>query len=124
MRRTHPDPTLKECVDLTLNCYRICEETLQHCLRSGGKHVERDHIQSLMSCVTVCDAHIRLMLSASPLHERSAKLCAAACHACFESCSFFLGDLQMKRCAEACKACAEACDTLAQQGPEAAVEMA
>jgi hypothetical protein len=115
------DARMEECVNQCLSCYRVCLETVQHCLKRGGKHAEAEHIRLLLDCVDICHTSADFMLRGSPLHVRTCAVCAEACERCAESCESMAGDDDtMRRCAEACRACAESCRTMSAEAKGAA----
>ena len=105
---------MQRCIQECRNCASICLETVQHCLKLGGKHAEPAHIRMLMDCAEICQTSANFMLRGSPLHARACALCADACDRCAESCeSTADGDEQMQRCADECRRCAESCREMA-----------
>lgn len=45
---TQMSPDIERCISECLNCYRICLQTVQHCLEKGGKHAAPEHIRPLL----------------------------------------------------------------------------
>ena len=44
---TETDQDLQACIDACNHCYRTClQMAMTHCLESGGKHVEADHLRA------------------------------------------------------------------------------
>ncbi len=105
----HMRQQMQQCIQECLSCFSVCEQTLAHCLRKGGKHAAADHVQRLMDCGESCRLSASMMSRESPFHARQCALCADICKACEESCEEFGDDAQMKACAEACRSCYEAC---------------
>ncbi len=97
------------CVDSCIECYKVCTETLPHCLELGGRHAEASHITLLLNCARICQLSADFMLTGSPLHVHTCKACAEICQQCADDCASMTDDEQMKRCAEICKRCAESC---------------
>jgi hypothetical protein len=106
-------PGMQQCIDACLHCYRTCRETaMNHCLESGGRHVEPAHFRLMINCSEICRTSAEFMMSASPLHAHVCAACAVVCVACAESCE----DIgQMDECAQACRACAQNCRQMASQ---------
>ena len=103
------DEKMQACIKDCLACATVCEQTITHCLRKGGKHAAPDHIQLLTDCAAMCQTSAMMMARNSSFHARHCALCADVCKACEESCEQFGADAQMKACADACRTCHEAC---------------
>lgn len=94
----------------SLNCHRICVETIAYCLKMGGKHVESDHMQILTDCAEICKLNASFMIRNSTFNGRVAELCADICEKCAASCEVVNpADTQLKTCAEMCRKCASSC---------------
>ena len=105
---------LEDCIENCLECYRVCVETLQYCLRMGGAHAELAHIRLLSDCVQICQVSADFMIRASKLHSETCAACAEICARCAENCAAFgAEDDQMQECASVCRRCAESCDRMA-----------
>ena len=105
---------IRRCIQHCLDCYSICQETVQHCLKLGGRHAEAKHIGLLQTCAKICDTSAAFMLSGSEYHNRTCAVCAEVCASCAESCAGMAeGDETMLRCADACRSCAESCRRMA-----------
>jgi hypothetical protein len=103
------NPEMKKCVDECMSCHAICTETIDYCLRKGGKHAEATHIRTLMDCAESCITSVDFMLRGSELHTQTCATCAVVCDACAKSCESMQDDPTMKRCADVCRRCAEEC---------------
>lgn len=100
------------CIDACLTCHRACEEmALDHCLREGGRHVERTHYTLMLNCADICRTAAHFMMADSDLHPAVCGVCADVCAACAESCSRLRG---MERCVDACRACETHCRQMAE----------
>ncbi len=110
---THTSSKMQQCIDECLACHRVCLETVQHCLRMGGKHAEASHIRLLQDCAQICGTSADFMLRGSDLHARTCGVCAEVCERCAESCAQLGGDTQMKACEDACRRCAASCREMA-----------
>jgi hypothetical protein len=98
---------MQNCIDECLQCYQTCtREAMNHCLETGGKHVEPNHFRLMMNCAEMCRTAADFMLSGSALHVRVCAVCADVCDACAENCEQ-IGD--MDDCAQACRRCAQTC---------------
>ncbi|MDP3965763.1 MAG: four-helix bundle copper-binding protein [bacterium] len=95
-------------VTYTLECYRACTETIQHCLKMGGEHVEQKHLNLMMDCAKACLTAADFFMRDSEYRDKMGALCAEVCDACAKSCDALDGE-EMKRCVKACRDCAAAC---------------
>jgi hypothetical protein len=102
---------MRECVDHCLACHRIClQMAMNHCLETGGQHVEPPHFRLMMNCAEICQTSANFMLSGSDLHHLTCGVCAEVCRRCAEDCAR-VGD--MDECVRACRVCAESCEKMA-----------
>ncbi len=99
-------------VQNTLDCYHVCTETIQHCLKMGGKHVEQKHLNLMMDCAKICLTMADFLMRNSEYSKKLGSICAAICDTCAKSCEAVGLDDEMKRCIKACKKCAETCKDL------------
>jgi len=99
---------LKKCASECSRCHEVCIETMNHCLKSGGKHVEQKHFTLMIDCAQICATNSDFLLRQSSLHAETCRACAEVCDACADDCEK-LGDEHMKRCATTCRSCAESC---------------
>ena len=113
---------LEDCIDICLESYRLCVETLQYCLRMGGAHAEATRISRLTDCLQICQLNADFMIRGSELHAETCAACAEICARCAEDCASFTDDDQMQDCAEACMRCAQSCARMAgEQDPDQSV---
>ena len=106
--------TWKQCVDDCLNCYRICHESaFNHCLETGGAHVEPEHFRLMADCAQICRASADFMLRRSAHYTAMCALCAEVCTACATSCEALK---DMEECAKACRRCADSCTAMVTAG--------
>jgi hypothetical protein len=105
---------MQRCIQECRNCASICLETVQHCLKLGGKHAEPAHIRMLMDCAEICQASANFMQRGSPLHMQTCAACAEVCKACAEDCERFKDDEMMAACAQACRSCEASCRQMAR----------
>ena len=100
---------VKECITLCWECRNECQETLfLHCLPTGGKNVEAEHVKLMADCIQACQTAADFMTRGSALHASQCAACADVCEACAKSCESIGGE-EMKRCAEICRRCAASC---------------
>lgn len=110
MEHQHPD--MQACIDDCLQCHERClQDAMNHCLESGGAHVEPEHFRLMMNCAEMCRTAAHFMLSSSSLHAKVCATCADVCEACARSCEQ-LDD--MSACAAACRRCAASCRRMSQ----------
>ena len=102
---------MQACIDACSHCHQICLQTaMNHCLESGGKHLEPEHFRLMINCAEICQTSLNFMLSGSRLSNHVCGVCARICDACAESCEKLDG---MEECARACRKCAESCRSMA-----------
>lgn len=108
------DPDLEICIENCMECHRTCLETLQYCLRLGGRHAQIEHIRRLSDCADICQTAADFMIRGSDLHRETCAVCAEICTRCADDCAALAAnDLQMQECAEVCAQCAETCRAMA-----------
>lgn len=101
---------MDEAIKDSLDCYRICLETISYSLKKGGRYVDPDHIQILIDCEQICNLDAAYLIRNSIFAGRTAELCADICEKCAASCEAIdPGDTQLKACAEVCRKCANSC---------------
>jgi hypothetical protein len=102
---------LQTCIEDCLRCYRTCRQTaMDHCLETGGPHVEPEHFRLMVACAEACRSAADIMLIGVPLHRSVCRACAEICEACARSCEPLDG---MEECVRVCRACAESCFAMA-----------
>ena len=107
----HSEHNMQACIEACSHCHQVCLQTsMNHCLNTGGKHVEADHFRLLTSCAEICQTSANFQLINSHFHLRLCELCAEVCEACAVDCETIGG---MDECVAACKACAENCRQMA-----------
>jgi uncharacterized protein DUF326 len=111
----HLNTQMQRCIQECLSCFTVCEQTLQHCLRKGGRYVEAEHVKLLVDCAESCRMSAAMMSRESRYHGMHCAMCAEICKACEESCERFGDDAQMKACADACRSCSDACRKMSVQ---------
>lgn len=100
---------MRECIEICQECQDTCQETLsEHCLKMGGKHVEKEHVKLMMDCIEACQTAANFMRRGSQLHAYECAACAEICEACVKSCER-IGGKEMEHCAEICRRCADSC---------------
>src|SRR4051794_14963794 len=102
---------MSRCIETCLACYKTCLSTaMNHCLETGGKHVEPKHFRLMMACAEICRTSAHFMLINTPHHKHTCRECAEICAECANDCKT-IGD--MDECVSACEACAESCRKMA-----------
>ena len=102
--------SMLDCIADCLECVETCNSTLNHCLSMGGKHVETEHIKTMIACADICALSAQWMGREFKFHTDLCRTCAEVCKACAESCDKIgADDEKMQDCVDACRACAESC---------------
>lgn len=101
---------VERCIDECTRCYNICLETVEYCLKRGGRYEEAHHIRRLFDCAEACRTNGSFMLRGSDLYPSTCILCAEACVRCAQSCEQLQDDEYLRICTEACSRCAEICE--------------
>ena len=100
---------LFDCITLAWQCRAECQEILfHHCLPTGGKHAEPEHVRIMIDCIEICQTAADFMTRSSSQHAATCAACAEVCDACALSCEKIGGE-EMKRCAALCRRCARCC---------------
>lgn len=108
---TYTKHDMQACIAACTRCYQICLHMgMNHCLETGGEHVEPTHFRLLMSCAEICQTSANFMLSGAAHSSAVCAICAEICEACAIDCEK-IGD--MDPCVEACRDCAETCKQMA-----------
>jgi len=107
LAHTPTEHAMQACIEACSHCHQVCLQTaMNHCLETGGPHVEANHFRLMMSCAEICQTSANLQLSGSRFQHRFCEICAEVCEACAEDCEKLGG---MEECAKVCRACAESC---------------
>lgn len=102
---------LQACIVDCLECYSLCrQEAMNHCLESGGRHVDPDHFRLMQDCAEICRTAAEFMLGSSVFYPQLCGLCAQVAEACAQSCEDVGG---LEACARACRGCAQSCRRMA-----------
>ncbi|MFA5017725.1 MAG: four-helix bundle copper-binding protein [Methylobacter sp.] len=108
---THTEHAMQACIEACSHCHQVCLQTaMNHCLKTGGKHVEAEHFRLMISCAEICQTSANFQLSSSKFSHRLCEVCAEVCEACAADCKK-IGD--MDDCVEACEKCAKSCREMA-----------
>jgi hypothetical protein len=118
MIEDHTHDEMQDGIEECLNCHAVCTMTLQHCIASGGDHVEVNLIGLILDCAEMCQTSANFMLRGSPYHVITCAACAELCRACEEACRAIAGDEQLSHCADVCASCADSCDRMAEMGAD------
>lgn len=114
----HDQERLQECIEECLNCYAACTMTAQHCLATGGEHVDVNLVGVLLDCAEICHVSANFMLRGSPYHAITCAACAELCRECADGCRTIPDDEQLAHCADMCMTCAESCERMASAHSE------
>lgn len=102
---------MRDCIDNYLRCYQTCfGMAMNHCLESGGKHVDPAHFRLMTACAEMCRTSAHFMRMSSPHHNHVCGECAEICTECAGDCERIGG---MEDCVKVCRACAESCRSMA-----------
>ena len=106
-------PEMRQCIEATSDCYKICSETLSHSLE-GGSFWNPRQLRALIDCCEVLQATENALLRGSSLSIMLAAVCVEACESVAESCRLLDGsDEMLAACAETCDETADCCRQLA-----------
>ncbi|MET3997079.1 plasmid stabilization system protein ParE [Bradyrhizobium sp. S3.9.2] len=68
---------MTRCIELCLGCYRTCHGmAMNHCLETGGTHVEPRHFRLMMACAEIWRTAAHFMLINTPHHGHTCGECA------------------------------------------------
>lgn len=105
------DPKLAACIEACNRAHGVSlAMAMNHCLETGGEHVEPKHFRLMNDCAQACATAADFMLRSSEFHAAMCGLCADVCDTCADSCATLDG---MESCVEACRACAASCREMA-----------
>ncbi|WP_432744832.1 four-helix bundle copper-binding protein [Methylobacter sp. G7] len=108
---SHTDQAMQACIEACNHCHQVCLQTaMNHCLKTGGKHIEAEHFRLMMNCAEICQVSANFQLSSSHFSHRLCEVCTEVCEACAADCEKLGG---MDECVEACEQCAESCRKMA-----------
>lgn len=114
----HSQEEMKKCAQLCQDCHALCTQTIQHCLKLGGRHAAPEHIGLLLDCAQLCETTAQYLLRSSSLHERICDICAEVCRQCAENCVQIARDDQvLEQCVETCRRCADSCEHMSPKSP-------
>ncbi|MCC7092003.1 four-helix bundle copper-binding protein [Nitrosomonas sp. JL21] len=110
---THDKHDIQACISACNHCHQVCLQTaMNHCLETGGKHVEANHFRLLMNCADICQTSANFLLSGTHQHTLC-EVCAEVCEACATNCEK-IGD--MNECVKVCRDCAASCRQMTNIG--------
>lgn len=102
---------MTRCIEICMSCYQTCLGTaMNHCLQTGGEHVEPKHFRLMMACAEICRTAAHFMLINTPHHRHICGECAEICTECAQDCARVGG---MDECVAMCRSCAESCRAMA-----------
>ena len=85
-----------------LAAHRVCLETLNYCLQTGGAHAAPELLRPLMDCAEICGATASFVLRDSESAQDLYEVCAEIATRCARACLQVGDDATMKACADAC----------------------
>ncbi len=64
---------MQACIDECLRCYQTClGMASNHCLPTGGKHAEPEHLRLMLACAEICRTSAHFMLLGTSHHKHTA----------------------------------------------------
>ena len=113
-----PTITIEQCIANCLRCYKVCLDTLHHCLQQGGNHAQPNHIFMLQDCAQICLMTADFLIRKSPNHAPLCEVCEYICNECADDCASakWKEDAQMAACAQMCRDCANLCKEMSEEG--------
>lgn len=103
------DSDVTRCIKNCFSCYRVCLETLHHCLSEKDTHFQGRHLAIMQMCADACELAAKMMIADIQFHRQSCVVAFELCEACAEACERYESDMEMKKCADICRQCAESC---------------
>jgi hypothetical protein len=101
---------MEDAIQNAMDCSRVVQTCIQHCLSLGNKHAEVGHISVMMDCAEITQLSAKFMISTSDFSHDLSGICARVCEACYDSCqSIDPEDPHMNTCMVACRKCADSC---------------
>jgi len=102
---------MSRCIEICLSCYKTCLSTaMNHCLETGGKHVEPAHFRLMMACAEICGPRRISCLINTPRHKHTCKECRANLRGVRQRCERIGG---IEECVAMCRACVNSCRKMA-----------
>ncbi|NMG65920.1 four-helix bundle copper-binding protein [Azoarcus indigens] len=113
MAQSELSSEMMACIQACRHCQRIClNMATGHCLEKGGRHVEPEHLRTMLVCAEICGTAADVMTTGSTLHRQVCAVCADICDACISSCR----DLdEMDECIDACERCKDSCEAMTSE---------
>jgi|RhiMetdeSRZDD1v2_1073273.scaffolds.fasta_scaffold87796_5 hypothetical protein len=103
---------VRECIEVCLDCHRVCLETATY-LSSSAERVGAEDLRLLFTTAEVCHAGASLLRGPADRTGSAYAMCAELCQRAARYCDAFGDDPRMRSCANACRRCADACHALA-----------
>src|SRR5262245_44147198 len=100
---------IKKCIDLCLECHRVCLQTSVYCLTKSSEMEMSRHIRLMVGCAELCRLHADFMIMGFEFHPKVGEICTQICDRCADECEKMDGDEKMRLCAETCRHGAESC---------------
>jgi hypothetical protein len=104
--------TRRQYIELSLECYRACLQTVSYCLQKGGRYVEDVELRLLFECADACNTAVSIMMRGATLQPDVCGIQDRIRERCAEMCEQFDDDPQLARCARLCRRCASLSETL------------
>ena len=99
---------MKECCNCCSQTRALCLQTMQSCLKKGGKFADAKLCMMLMECAQTCQLLADLCSTGSGGAAKVAEACAKLCDECARCCDA-MSEPELSKCAESLRRCAQAC---------------
>jgi hypothetical protein len=106
LQLSHLDKKKRQFVQISLECYRLCLQTVSYCLQKGDRYLDEKNLRLLFQCADTCNNSISRLIRGSDLQAASGGLDDSIHERCAAICEEFSDDPQMVRLAELCRRCA------------------
>ena len=106
-------PSHKELYDAAVECVRVGNECLDHCVRSlsTGSKMMAECAGTVRAMLPLCEALVQLTMQDSKHLKALAAVCAKACRDCEAACKKHANHhAECKACMENCQRCAALCE--------------
>jgi hypothetical protein len=102
----------QQSIKISLDCYRVCLQTVRYCLEKGGRYVEEVNLGLLFECADACNTAVSMMMRGATVQADACGIQNRVRERCAEMCEQFSDDVQMARCARLCRQCASVSDNV------------
>lgn len=99
------------CGQICIECARVCGEAISACYAKKDLLVDKELIECLIDCMTICQTSASLLMRASSNHGVTCQAVAAITERCAKNCERF-DDPDLQRCADECLGAAASCNAM------------